>query len=201
MCMYKKLETFLEGFGPLSEDDRNVLRSVLTIERFDQGYYLWKAGQRDEKIFFVNEGLVRLFFFDEKGDEITVHFISEKNFVADPGTFSTSAPLAVSAVVEKESEILVLDQLAQKRLEQEFFDWRVLLRKIVERTLFEKVKLRNRLVQASAKEKFEIFLSAFPGAANYLKAADVASFLGISQYTLSHLKKELVSNNSLHHKN
>jgi CRP-like cAMP-binding protein len=198
--MFSKLEAFVESFGPLSSDDRNVLRSVLTIQRVGRGHYLWKAGQRCEDIFFVNDGLVRLFFFDERGDEITVHLINDKNFVADPGTFSTSAPLAVSALVEKASEIIMLDRQAQKKLEHEFFDWRVLLRKIVERSLFEKVKLRNRLVQAAAKERFEIFLSTFPGDANYLKAADVASFLGISQFTLSHLKKELVLNDSPHQK-
>lgn len=199
--MYKNLESFLATFGSFSADDLNVLRSVLTMERFDRGDYLWKAGEQRDTIFFINDGLVRLFFFDEKGDEITVHFVNDRNFIADPGNFSSSTPIPVSALVEKPSEILVLDKMGQQKLEQEFFEWRVLLLKVIERTLFEKVKLRNRLVQATAKEKFEIFLSTFPGAANYIKASDVASFLGISQYTLSHLKKELISNNSFRHDN
>jgi CRP-like cAMP-binding protein len=199
--MYTKLETFLESVGSFSKDDRNVLRSVLTLERFDRGDYLWRADQQCDKIFFINNGLVRLFFFDEKGDEITVHFINDKNFVADPMNFSSSSPLAVSALVEKPSEVLVLNRTAQSKLEREFFDWKVFVLKIIERSLFEKVKLRNRLVLANSREKFEIFLSTFPGVANFIKAADVASFLGISQYTLSHLKKELVSNDSLRHDN
>jgi CRP/FNR family transcriptional regulator, anaerobic regulatory protein len=93
-----------------------------------------------------------------------------------------------------------LNRPALQRLEQHFFDWNTLLGKIIEKSLFDKVRMRNRLFQAAGRERFEIFLAEFPGVANHAKAADVASFLGISQYTLSHLKKEMIKGDGLPHR-
>jgi CRP-like cAMP-binding protein len=174
--MHKNPEIFLEGF---------------TTQHFERGDYLWETGRRCENIYFINEGLVRIFYLDENGDEITVHFANKKNFVCDPESFSASEPSSVSALIETPSDVVVLDKAVRKRLEETFSDWNALLHEITEKSLFEKVKLRNQLLQSNAKERFEIFLSTFPGVANQVKAADIASYLGISQFTLSHLKKDL----------
>lgn len=184
---------YLEGFGHLSVDSKQKISELVEIESLERGDVLWKAGERCDKVYFINSGLVRLYFYNEKGEEITVHFIGPKKFLADIESQNTGAPSSVTASVEIATRLITFKQSAWQKLEKEIFEWSSIVRKITEKSLFDKVKMRNELFQHEAKERYRLFLTYFPSVANQVKASHVASFLGISQYTLSHIKKELVT--------
>ena len=63
--------------------------------------------------------------------------------------------------------------------------------------MFDKVRVRDILSQKEAKERYKSFLELFPTIANNVPANQIASYLGISQFTLSHLKKEIAKDDFL----
>lgn len=193
----QRLRAYLESLGGLPADAWQILTGYLEVDVYKRGEPLWKAGERSDKIYFIGSGLVRLFFFDENGQEVTVHFLTHDKFLADVDSLHSGTPSSVSAVAEEVTEVAVFKPSVLKKLEADIYEWPSLLRKVSEKSLFEKVKMRNELFQREAKERYLLFLNYFPNVTNQVKAAHVASFLSMSQYTLSHIKKELVQTDFL----
>jgi CRP-like cAMP-binding protein len=188
----QQLLTYIGQFGALNEQSLGLLRDSLEFQRFERGKTLWKAGVKCDKIFFLLNGLVRLFFYNEQGEEITVYFLDGGKFLADLESYNTGSPSSVTAIAEHDVELVVFRKPVMERLEREISGWTGVLKKISEKALFEKVKLRTDLFHREAKDRYLTFLQYFPSISNQVKAAHVASFLGMSQFTLSHIKKRLI---------
>lgn len=188
----QKLLSYINQFCHLDESSISLLRDSLTFQTYERGSTLWEEGEKPGEKYFLQEGLIRLYSCNEQGNEITVHFSDTGNFLADVDSYNSGIPSLVTAVAERDTEVIVFSRSILERFEKEIAEWSDLFRRITEKALFEKVKIRSDLFQREAKDRYLAFLEYFPNIANYVKAADIASFLGISQYTLSHIKKQLV---------
>jgi CRP/FNR family transcriptional regulator, anaerobic regulatory protein len=135
--------------------------------------------------------VARLFFYNEQGEENTVHFVSQNKFVADLESLNMNTPSSVSCAAAIETEVIFLTSLALAKLNEEVFEWSDLMRKITEKTLFDKIKTRDKIFQKESKERYLSFLQLFPSVASSVQASHIASYLGMSQFTLSHIKGEL----------
>lgn len=191
--IFKYFDTFLK----LSPDSKELIAANLEYETVKKGSFLWKAGQRCNNLYFITSGITRLFFYTEEGEEHTVHFISENKFITDLESLRIQTPSSVSCIAAIDCNVIVIKSQTLRKFDKEVFEWHELLRKITEKTLFDKVKVRDILFQKEAKERYLSFLKLFPTIANNVPANQIASFLGISQFTLSHLKKEIAKDHIL----
>jgi len=191
--IFKYFDTFLK----LSPESNKIIKSHLEYETIKKGGFLWKAGQRCNNLYFVTSGIARLFFYTEEAEENTVHFISENNFITDLESLRIQTPSSISCIAAIDCNVVVIKSQILKKFDKEVFEWHELLRKITEKTLFDKVKVRDILFQKESKERYISFLKLFPTIANNVPANQIASYLGISQFTLSHLKKEIAEDDFL----
>lgn len=182
---------YFDTFVKLSQESRELIATHLEFETIKKNDYLWKAGQRCGDIYFIKSGVVRLFFYNDQGEEHTVHFVSHNKFIADMESLNLNTPSSVSCAAAIDTEVVVLKSSVLGKLSKEVFEWNEMIRKITEKSLFDKIKTRDKIFQKEAKERYLSFLEHFPNVANNVQAGHIASYLGISQYTLSHLKGEL----------
>lgn len=191
--IFKYFDTFLK----LSPDSKELISSHLEYELVKKGEFLWKAGQRCNNLYFMTSGITRLFFYTEQGEENTVHFIGNNKFITDLESLRIQTPSSVSCVAATDSKVIVISQRLLSKFEKEVFEWHELIRKITEKTLFDKIRIRDILSQKDAKERYLSFLELFPTIASSVAANHIASYLGMSPYTLSHLKKEIAKTDFL----
>lgn len=182
---------YFDTFSKLSQESRELIAMHLEFETVRKNEYLWRAGQKNVNIYFIKSGVARLFFYNEQGEETTVHFVSQNKFVADLESLNTNTPSSVSCAAAIDTEVIVLTSSVLGKLSKEVFEWNELMRKITEKTLFDKIKTRDKIFHGESKERYLSFLEHFPSVANNVQASHIASYLGISQFTLSHLKGEL----------
>lgn len=169
----------------------------LEFETIRKNEYLWKAGQRCQNIYFIKSGVVRLFFYNEAGEENTVHFVSADKVIADVDSLSMNTPSSVSCAAAVDTEVVVLTASVIEKFNREVFEWTELRRRMTEKSLFDKIKVRDKIFQHEAKGRYLSFLEHFPLVASNVQASHIASYLGISQFTLSHIKGELNKVDSL----
>ncbi len=182
---------YFDSFMPISRESKELMAMHLEFETIRKNDYLWRAGQRCESIYFIKSGVVRLFFYNEQGEENTVHFVSPNKIIADVDSLNMNTPSSVSCVAAVDTEVVVVTASVIEKFNREVFEWNELRRKITEKSLFDKIKTRDKIFQKEAKERYLSFLEHFPLVASNVQASHIASYLGISQFTLSHIKSEL----------
>lgn len=182
---------YFDDFLKICPESKEVIEANLEYKSVKKGDFLWKAGERCDSLYFITTGIARLFFYTDSGEENTVHFINNNRFITDPESLRILTPSSVSCVAATDCNVVILESQILKKFDNEIFEWHELIRKITEKTLFDKVRVRDILFQKDSKERYLSFLELFPAIANNVPANQIASYLNISQFTLSHLKKEI----------
>lgn len=68
---------YLLQFGSLNQRQLDLIASKATDLLLPKDAYLLEAGQAARQVAFVLEGVIRICYYDNKGNEITRNFIEE----------------------------------------------------------------------------------------------------------------------------
>ena len=89
-------ETYLQSikaFCPtFTNEERALFSSKLTLREFKKKDIFLLADKVQKEIGFINEGLVRSFYIDHEGNEITVGFYGEGDYATHYPAFITLQP-------------------------------------------------------------------------------------------------------------
>ncbi len=149
-----------------------------------------QEGRTCRHLYFLEQGALRG-FYNLDGKEITHWFGFENDFVTSFHSFSTQQP-AVENIQLLEGSILWA--ISKEKLMQLLHEYHELER--VLRIAYEKyyIRLEERFVNAhfkTATERYQSLLEQAPHIIERVPLGVIASFLGISQETLSRIRARL----------
>lgn len=138
-------------------------------------------------LYFLEKGALRG-FYNLDGKDITHWFAFENEFVTSFHSFSTQQP-AIENIQLLEGSILWA--ISKERLMQLLNQYHEIERLV--RIAYEKyyVRLEERFVNAqfkTASERYHYLLAQMPGITERVSLGHIASYLGISQETLSRIR-------------
>ena len=172
----KEIEKFL-----LEECDRKI---------YQKGELLSKQSQYNNTVFFVEEGLLRMFYY-ENGKDITTNFYSEGKITANIDTIFKNE-LSKNNIETIEKSIITtcnyqkLENLCSVSLTAVNFS-----RYILGNLMIQMSKRISSLQFMTAKEKYAQLLEENPNIILRAPLGMIASYLGISQETLSRIRSEI----------
>ncbi|MCT4614086.1 MAG: Crp/Fnr family transcriptional regulator [Marinifilaceae bacterium] len=152
---------------------------------------LLREGQIADKFIFIEKGIVRHFYVDKEGNDIT------KNFIIAPAYFMYSISSFISqkaGIVQCESLSPVLlweisyDKFQEMLAENEFNE---LWQKVLVDFIVKKERKEISLLRESAKERYLNFMDEFPGLLNKIPHYYIASYLCIKPETLSRVRAKI----------
>ncbi|MEJ7660369.1 MAG: hypothetical protein WKG07_12495 [Hymenobacter sp.] len=82
---------YLSQFGSLNEQQLDLIASKGSTLALRKDAYLLEAGQVARQVAFVLEGVIRICYYDNKGNEITRNFIAEHRLATEPAPAGTRA--------------------------------------------------------------------------------------------------------------
>src|SRR5258707_12068505 len=88
----EQLMKMLAGMFPMSKELINYLMSTLEAFELSKGDYLLKKGQISNHIYFVDKGLLRCYYVDENGKQISIWFMDEGNVIVAVESFFGREP-------------------------------------------------------------------------------------------------------------
>jgi CRP-like cAMP-binding protein len=155
-----------------------------------KGTFLATEGKTCRYLYFVQQGALRG-YYNLEGKEVTHWFAFENDFVTSFHSFITQQP-AVENIQLLEGSILWA--LSKEKLEQLLSTHHELERLL--RIIYEKyyIRLEERFVNAhfkTATERYQDLLSQAPHILERVPLGYIASYLGISQETLSRIRGRL----------
>jgi CRP-like cAMP-binding protein len=126
------------------------------------------------------------------GEEDTCYFLKENQFAVALESFQQQIPANESLQALTDCELLTLSYDKMQVLYQQIPQWQSLVAKLTEHALLTKLYHRSPLVNADAKTRYENFLRDHADIALRIPLGYVASYLGITQQSLSRLRRDRI---------
>jgi CRP-like cAMP-binding protein len=163
------------------------------VKFFKKGDVIQRAGEQFTQGFYVKKGLLRSYTIDEKGKEHIFTFAYEDWIISDLESQEFNRPTELfidciedSEVVVFNSEFLSYNSLDNDQLKDQLH--------LMARRVGVLQKRVIMLMSATAKERYEYFLSKYPDLINRVPQKMIASYLGITPQALSTIRRKLVKN-------
>ncbi|KPM46778.1 Crp/Fnr family transcriptional regulator [Jiulongibacter sediminis] len=184
--VYQFLE-HLNGIQPLGLEAKNAIAGLCTTVRINKNKDLQSIGQTCKTIYFVKEGTARIYYYKD-GKEVTEFFAFENDLIIRAESLFASMPShkAIQAINDTIFIAIPAEQLFL--LFDRFHDIERLFRKIVERSYVDTVNRLESLQFNSAVERYNLLLQHSPEVVRKIPLKYIASFLGITQVSLSRIR-------------
>ncbi|WP_324670506.1 Crp/Fnr family transcriptional regulator [Hymenobacter sp. GOD-10R] len=185
------LDHFLLQFYPFTSQQLQLIRSQAVERTYPPGAYFSEAGRVAREIGFIVTGIFRVCYFDREGAEHTKYFVEENRFVVDLQSYQFQQPATEYVQAVTETHVLVFPASAWQELSLTIVAWPQVEQKLFTRALLEKMNRRSALVSPNGTTRYEQFLTTFPGLANRIPLAHLASYIGVTPQSLSRIRRHL----------
>jgi hypothetical protein len=88
----KALINYLLQYGHLNQHQIDLVKSKGILREIKKDKYYQEAGKIPREVIFLTEGIFRICYYNNKGDDITKYFIDENNFVVDINSYTQNIP-------------------------------------------------------------------------------------------------------------
>jgi CRP-like cAMP-binding protein len=186
--MMQQIEKAIRSMIAISEEEMQQLLAFCEVKTFKKKEFLSREGKIPQEVYFINRGIVRNMISDSDGNEHTIHFTLENQFIADYAAFLQQEIALQSIQALEETEVVVMPRKAIDYGYQQLEEGEKLGRLIAE---YNFIYLDNRMKTTYSKtpaERYENLESIFPNIHNRVSQRLIASYLNITPIHLSRLK-------------
>lgn len=175
---------------PISKELEAEINRVSKKVKFKKGEAIIEVGERCSNLYFIEKGLVRGYYFDE-AKEITGWFAKENEFATSFYSFIAKEPSSETIQVLEDCELIALSYTALQNLYTKFPETERIGRIITESYY---IKLEERILNIqfkTAKERYDKLVASNPSLLQRASLGQIATYLGITQETLSRIRSEV----------
>lgn len=158
-----------------------------------KGDFLTKSGDTNYKLYFVHSGLIRVFSDTPSGDQFTQTFIREGQIGGEMNSYWQKSASPFSAQALEESEVLYCDYKKYDDLSLIDLEFAKLLLAEVKQYKIRHETRELLLQSLSVEEYYRRIQQEYPDLDNRIAQTHIASYMGVSEVTLSRIKKKLKS--------
>ena len=181
----------INNVWPISEASLDLVVNLIEIETYEKGDLFIDMGKKNNKEYFVFQGVCRSFLLSPEGDEVTISYFLEGGVISPNKTRAANqlSQLNFQALTELTIASLNADKFEQLMIDN--LDIREFGNKVLQNELLAKVEKEIGLASLNAKERLIQFREKYHFLENQISHVDIASYLGITNISLSRLRKEL----------
>jgi len=186
MSFIKYLSSIILVSKELEKEINSISKKIV----IPKGNILLNIDERCENLFFIEKGLVRGYYFDED-KEITNWFAEQSEFATCFYSFIAGKPSFEIIQTLEDCELVQLSFSSLKNLYDKFPETERLGRIITENYY---IKLEERILNIqfkTARERYQKLSSSKPALLQRASLGQIASYLGITQETLSRIRSEV----------
>ena len=174
----------------LSSEAEEFLYSISKEKTLLKGEVLIRQGQVVKKTFFVTEGCIRSYCIDNNGKEHTLLFAIKNWWISDYIAILSDELATLTVECLTESKVIVFNAKELDGIHARFPEFESYQRHNLERHVVSLQKRILNQLQLSASERYDLFLKQYPDIEQHTRNYHIASYLGITQQSLSRIRVE-----------
>lgn len=181
---------YCKSFGSVSKDLPHVLSEYCSITYLKKGEFFLKAGQFSNKQGFLIDGVMRHFFYNKENKDCTTLFLVKNDLVGDIENCVNGNPSQTNIQAIADCIILSIDAHNDKVVTSRCSEWGSISNLIGVHFLNSVIERKNFMLQNDATTNYNYFIKSSPGLLNQVPLRMIASYLGVTQQSLSRLRKQ-----------
>ena len=176
----------------LSPLEMDKVQNAFTRVEFKKGAYLFKEGDSVNQYYFLETGFVRSFGLNYNGVEVTTQFYLPQDIIIDWMSFMMKVPTQENFTASKDSVCWKITYQEFQNLFHEIEGFREAGRERLTQCYFKLKQHNMSMISSSAKERYISLFQENPEIIQNASLKHIASYLGITDTSLSRIRKELV---------
>lgn len=186
----QQLFQHIKNYYPLSDEAQQALFDCFEVITLYKNDFLLREGNVCRKLYFLERGALRG-HYNIEGKEITHWFAFEHDFVTSFHSFITGEAAVENIQMVETGTLWAISKNDLTALFNQYHEIERLVRIVYEKYY---IRLEERYINAqfkTAKELYENLLQQSPHFLERIPLGYIASYLGISQETLSRIRSRL----------
>jgi hypothetical protein len=185
-----ELIAYILKFGSLNSEQIKFVKENANLTNLQKDAYFSEAGKIPRQVGFVAEGVVRGCYYNNMGEEITRCFVPENNLLVDYVNFEAETPSSEYLQACTPCTLVVFSKQKWDELSQTMVGWDPIKNKMVQACMFQKSR-KGPVISQNATTRYLEFLNNHPSLINRVPLAYIASYLGVTQQSLSRIRKNI----------
>jgi CRP-like cAMP-binding protein len=181
---------YLKENSTFKDEEIATICSYWDEKRLSKEEILFRSNERYSKLIFVVTGILRVYIVDNSGEEIIKNFTQQHEFLADLDSFENQLPAKISVAAITDCVLLTLTRSASDELNKTFPNWSFLVKDGALKAQTNMITMQNFLRIGNSAEQYKYFVKNFPSLAKEVPLKYIASYLRITQSSLSRLRKQ-----------
>ena len=191
MDQFSKIKNSIEPIVSLTDEEFALFSDFLEFKRLTKNEFFLEEGQICSYIGFVNHGTMIYFKSMDNGNEITIDFAFEGDWVTINQSRLNNFPSTINIKAIEITELVIITQQNLSDLYDRIPRLERLGRILIEQSYLKISQQSVDLQVYTAKERYESLFRNYPEIFQKVPLYHIANYLGIAPKSLSRIRKEL----------
>jgi len=174
----------------LSPDGQAALGALIRSLQVPKGTVLVEPGRTCTNIYFIRKGFARIFYYKD-GKDITEAFRDERTILHSAVSLITKKPDKRGIELIEDAELLYMNYLDFEKMFDRYPEFEHIAHVFTNISIILLQKRLDGLLFETASSRYQKLLAMYPGILHRLPLGMIASYLGITQETLSRIRASL----------
>lgn len=189
--MDNKVKNIIKGIQPISNKSYQIIFDLLKFHSVSKGETFIKKNRQDHNEYFIITGVCKSYVINPEGEEITISFFLENSILSPHQIRTTNNISSLNFKALTNLQIASIDAKRFENLMIDHLDVRNFANTVLKNELKMKVAKEIGLASLNAEERLIEFRRNFLALENLIPHSDIASYLGITNISLSRLRNKL----------
>ena len=143
-------------------------------------------------LYFINTGFMRLFYYDDNGEEQTTFLCSPKGFIASFSSLINQTKATENVECITDCEVLKISYVDAKQLVEKSEIFKNFFLVMFEKSISLATLRANDLALLNAEQRYQKMIDQQPHFIQNIPLQYIASYLGIKPQSLSRIRKQFI---------
>jgi CRP/FNR family transcriptional regulator, anaerobic regulatory protein len=188
--MHQQLLKTIGANANLSIEDEALCIEYFEAIQYKRNTIIEAENKVPKYLYFINEGFLRLFYYDSNGDEVTTHFASANNFITPFISFihRQNAPDNLECITD--CKVLRIERAKLMEIIEKSETFKSFSLIIFQEAMVTTQIRANDLATLTADIRYKKLLKEKPELIQNVPIQYIASYLGIKPQSLSRIRNQ-----------
>jgi CRP-like cAMP-binding protein len=183
---------FVQSILPINTGKAEQAVEKFQARDFSRNDYLLKEGAVCNESYYIEEGIIRSYTFDFDGNDVTTAFYSKKMFACNLLSFFKRTPSKeyIQAITDCQTWYITYEDM------QESFHTIPEFREFGRQNIINQFGVLHQrmlsMLQETAEQRYSDLIQSSPEVLQTVPLKHIASYLGITDTSLSRIRKDLI---------